>query len=203
MTTIDFDKASFVDVESPPVPPPDPSEIVSCKVCGDDTVKPEGRKRGPYYCDAHRPASASRSSHHKSSSKQPPPKLRDLQESLADNVRLFGALIGPVLPTTGYLVLDESDNFTKAVIELAKDKPKVLAALAAASQVGPAVGIARFVLSAAIAIMVDTGRLPPEALLVNVLPVGRAYAATHPSVDAAGGTNQTPPPPRFSKVGES
>lgn len=190
-----LDDPAFADVTSaPPV-----EDIVSCKICGVDVVKPVGRKRGPFYCEQHQPEPGRA----RAASKKPPAKLRDLQESLADNVRLFGALIGPVLPTTGYLVLDQSDDFTKAVIELAKDKPKVLQALAMASQVGPAVGVARFVMSAAVAVMVDTGRLPPEALLVNVLPVGRAYAATHPQPEPTGGTTASAPPPRFSTVGAS
>lgn len=177
-----------------------------CVICGAPTFRPEGltrggqRRRVPKFCEDHNPktrvtpAQAERSSALKTES-----RLKALHTDLADNIRLVGALAGPVLPVTGYIILEDAEAFTQAALNLAKRHPKIIGALEKAAQVGPGITIGRFMVKLGVAMNVDSGRMQPDSAISNMMGVYAAWQVVHPDLAQANGTTATSPP-RYSVV---
>jgi hypothetical protein len=113
-----------------------------------------------------------------------------------------GALIGVGLHTTGYYICQESDSFTKAVVELAGKRPEWIAALEHVADIGPGITIGRTALGVGAALAVDRGRADPERQFMKLLGVYSAWQAVQsggaPSMEEGSGYN--PPPNTFAPV---
>lgn len=147
-----------------------------CQVCDIQipTWHPGKRGRKPRFCDDHKsgaPKSRASGGSATVSEKGLDAKLKRISADLAENVRLVGAVTSPALPVTGFIVLRDADQLASATVKLARNNPKILAALQRASQVGPGIAVGRFLATMGTAIAVDTQRIDPRAALPAFLGV--------------------------------
>lgn len=176
----------------------------TCRVCGAPTFRPPGltktgrKKRAPGYCDLHDPK-------RKVSNERPFPRgvesqLQRVQEELADDLRLLGMLAGPMLPVTGYYVVDHADNFTIALLKLAKNNQSVLRVLHRVAQVAPIYTVAETVAGTAYAVQVDLQKADPHNTIGQRLGVEKAYNNVYPETQDSVGTNGFQAAPRYAKT---
>lgn len=142
-------------------------------------------------------------------------KLDALQVTLSQQMFMGGAMIGAAMPVTGYYTCQESDRFTKAVVELASHRPEWVEALEhlAALQPGLIVGRTAVGLGAALAVdrsiyrarrgLEDPGK-PDEMAnshFMKFLGVYTAYMQTvDPNFKAEEGSAYQPPPAAFTGI---
>lgn len=130
-------------------------------------------------------------------------KLAALQAKLNTEMFAAGSLIGLGLPVTGYYIAQESDNFTKAIVELAANKPEWIDALEMVANVGPGITIGRVVIGMGASLAVDRGRIerPQDSAPLRFLGVYSAWAKVHGRADftPTEGSSYVPPP-RFQPV---
>lgn len=124
-------------------------------------------------------------------------KLDALQTRLSQEMFMGGTMIGMGLHVTGYYICQESDTFTKAVVELASTRPEWVDALEHIANVGPGLIVGRTVLGMGAALAVDRGRADPEKQFMKFLGVNAAWNAV--KGDGKGGAsasaNSYVPPP--------
>lgn len=155
----------------------------TCAECGAPTFRPPGttatgrKKRTPKYCDLHGKREASNTERPKSQGLET--RLKALQVDLSDNMKTAGAICGAVLPVTGYILVEDSDDFTNAIIRLARRHPRALLALEKAAEVGPGVVVGKELLKLGVALQVDGGKLQPDAIPSKYLGVERVYNEVH------------------------
>jgi hypothetical protein len=187
----------------------------TCHVCGAPTFRPPGltktgrQKRTPKYCDLHAPNV--HVSDERPSTAGMESELRRLQEELADEVRLFGTLAGPLLPVTGYYLVANADPFTIALLKLCKNQSRLLRVLYRAGQVTPVYTVAKVVAGAAYSVQVDTKGADAHSMVGERLGVSHAYDAVYPGVGASADwsvdqmnnvvSNGFSPPPRYAAAG--
>jgi len=175
-----------------------------CRVCGAPTFRPPGltqtgrKKRAPRYCDLHNPK-------RKISDERPFPRgvesqLQRVQEELADDLRLLGVLAGPMLPVTGYYVVDHADSFTIALLKLAKNNQNILRVLHRVAQVAPIYTVAECVAGTAYAVQVDLQKADPYNTIGQRLGVSRAYDTVHPETPTNVETNGFQTPPHYASA---
>lgn len=101
-------------------------------------------------------------------------------------------------PTASAVLMERGEATSAALIAIAQNHPRMMAALTKASQVGPASDLLQTLVMFGLALQVDTGRLPVEHPLANVTGVTNLYKRTHPveSDESGNGhfTRFTPPP---------
>lgn len=177
----------------------------ACTVCGAPTFRPPGltatgrKKRAPKYCDLHTPSR--RISDKGTQSSNVESQLQKVQEELADDLRLLAALLGPMLPVTGYYVFEAADPFTNALLKLAKNNTRVLRVLHRVAQVAPIYEVSRTVAGTAYSIQVDLQRADPHSLAGERLGVARAYDSVYPEeVTNTVSRNGWQGPPRYATV---
>lgn len=178
----------------------------SCVVCGAPTFRPPGltrggnRKRVPKFCEEHDPKRTTVSSDIGSarSSGITDKALQNIQEELADDLKLLGTLAGALYPVTGLYLIENADPFTIAVVKLAGKNQRLLRVLHRAAQVAPVYTIAETVAGAAIAVQVDSGKVDPHGMVAKRVGVERVYNQLHP--DEAPPVNTFQQPPVFSTV---
>jgi hypothetical protein len=107
-----------------------------------------------------------------------------------------GAMIGMGLHTTGMYICQESDAFTKAVMQLASTRPEWIDALENIANIQPGLVIGRTALGIGASLAVDRGRLDPEKQFAKFLGVYSAYKAWNDNIDISKveGSAYTPPP---------
>lgn len=129
-------------------------------------------------------------------------KLDTLQAKLSSEMFQAGTLIGMGLNTTGYYICQESDSFTKAVVQLAARRPEWIDALEHLADVQPGIVIGRTMFGIGASLAVDRGRADPEKHFMKFLGVYQAWAAVNGSAgEPAEGSRYTPPPASFVPVG--
>lgn len=122
-------------------------------------------------------------------------KLDTLQAKLSSEMFQAGTLIGLGLNTTGYYICQESDNFTRAVIQLAARRPEWIDALEHIADVQPGIVVGRTVIGIGAALAVDRGRADPEKAFMKFVGVYSAWKAVHDGGDIkVEGSAYTPPP---------
>lgn len=122
-------------------------------------------------------------------------KLDALQAKLSSEMFQAGTLIGMGLNTTGYYICQESDGFTKAVVQLAARRPEWVDALEHLADVQPGIVIGRTMFGIGASLAVDRGRADPEKQFMKFLGVYSAWKAVHDNAPIpAEGSNYTPPP---------
>lgn len=124
-------------------------------------------------------------------------KLTELQKRLSGEMFQAGAMIGMGLPTTGYYICQESDAFTKAVMQLAATRPEWVDALEAVANIQPGLVIGRTVIGIGASFAVDRHRIKnvEERQILKLLGVYQAYMAVHSeSTGSVEGSAYKPPP---------
>lgn len=129
-------------------------------------------------------------------------KLDTLQTRLSQEMFMGGTMIGMGLHVTGYYICQESDAFTKAVVELASTRPEWVEALEHIANIGPGLIVGRTVLGMGAALAVDRGRADPEKQFMKFLGVTQAYLAVNGEGEGSmnGVSSYRPPPSRFVPV---
>lgn len=128
-------------------------------------------------------------------------RLEVLQTKLSQEMFQAGAMIGMGLPVTGYYACQESDNFTKAVVQLASKRVEWIEALENLAMIGPGIMVGRTAVGLGAAFAVDRGRADPEKQFMKFLGVYSAWeAVNNPDGSKVEGSAYVPPPSRFSAV---
>jgi hypothetical protein len=213
-----YGNLSFVESEELPVdpipePPPSFDDVSigdgTCIVCGAPTFRPPGltktgrRKRVPRHCDLHS-ANAKISSDGPSAARLES-QLQRVQEELADDLRLLGTLAGPLLPTTGYYLIEEADPFTIALLKLCKNNTRMLRVLHRVASVAPVYEVAKTCAGIGYAIQVDTQGADPHNTVGKRLGVARAYDAVYPNpngndTNSSSNNGSYSGPPRYATL---
>lgn len=123
-----------------------------------------------------------------------------LATELLDPLAKLAQGLAFVAPTAAAVIVSRGEKVTNALVEIAKDKPRMLAALQRVSQIGPASDLVEFGFMMFIAIQLDSGHMPPTHPLAVVTGVNQLYARTHqttetPAESGAMPTFTVPPPP--------
>ena len=93
---------------------------------------------------------------------------------MATAVALAGMGAGTFLPVTGLVLAGNSEKFGRAVVRLAQSNPAVLRALKQASNATPWLELAQIAAAVAVAVAVDSGAMPADALPAQYLGVTEA-----------------------------
>jgi hypothetical protein len=107
-------------------------------------------------------------------------ELADLKTDLTAEARKFGAMITPVLPTTGAYTFSEGPEAMAALVDLAKDNVQALAALQAVAKAMPGVKAGRFVAGLGVSAFVDFRKVKPDSVAARSLGVTEVWVKTHP-----------------------
>lgn len=86
-------------------------------------------------------------------------------------------------PTVACVLIDRGEATARALVAIAEDKPRMLAALENVSKVGPVTDLAETLLCLVIAASLDTGRMPPAHPLAVLTGNTARYAKMHPNMD--------------------
>lgn len=125
-----------------------------------------------------------------------------LAEQLSDPIAKLAMGLAFQSPTASAVMITRADETAKALVAIAENHPRMLAALQKVSKVGPASDLLQTAAMLVIALQVDFGRLPPEHPLAAASGVTSLFAQTHPVETPE--DNNTPgffgtftPPPGF------
>jgi hypothetical protein len=115
---------------------------------------------------------------------------------------MLAGSLGMVAPTLSAFLLVRGEKTVDAILNIAKDHPRMLAAMKKASKMGPGTEIATTIIGAAVAGAVDFGKLPPEHPLAFSLGVTDLYAQVHAQTGDDVSMNGHPfaPPPGMVPV---
>lgn len=131
-------------------------------------------------------------------------KLTDLQEKLSGQMYQAGFLVGLPLPVTGYYVCQESDSFTKAVVELAATRPEWINALENIARLEPGLIIGRTAIGIGGAMAVDRRRASPDSPFMRFLGVYNAWQKLEQKKDPGErpdvASNYQPPPSTYQPI---
>jgi hypothetical protein len=114
-----------------------------------------------------------------------------------------GAMIGMGLNVTGYYICQESDQFTRAVVQLAQNRAEWIEALEHLADIGPGITVGRTVLGIGASLAVDRGRADPEKKFMQFLGVYSAWKAVkedRPPGEEPGSAYRPPPAAAFVPV---
>jgi hypothetical protein len=147
---------------------------------GTATGRPRGRPRG----------------------RTPVKRLDTLQKRLSSEMFQAGTMVGFGLPVTGYYVCQESDSFTRAVVQLASHRMEWVEALEHLADIQPGIVVGRTAFGIGAAIAVDRDRVDPEKnKFLQFLGVTAAWKAVkNPDQVVEEGSAYKPPPAKFQPV---
>lgn len=91
-------------------------------------------------------------------------QLQELGETLEEKITVIFALASGLAPVTSVYATENSDKAIRALLAVAKRRPKVLAALTKVADGADAMEIGKFLLGLIICIQVDAGRLKGDEL---------------------------------------
>lgn len=127
-------------------------------------------------------------------------RLAAVKESLEDELNDAGMAAGGFgFTTTGYVIMDGSQAFADAIVEMARERPRLLRALEKAGTGAKISKMTKYILAIALAAMVDMETRSPYDFPMTYLGVTQAYEKTHPDGPSTV-AYQTPtftPPPEF------
>lgn len=131
-------------------------------------------------------------------------RLDSLQTKLSQQMFMAGSMIGLGLPTTGYYTCQESDTFTRAVVQLASRRAEWIEALEHLADIQPGIIVGRTCIGLGASLAVDRGRADPDKRIMAFLGVTNAYYASRgeggEQHDNAGSAYVPPPAPAFAPV---
>jgi hypothetical protein len=103
-----------------------------------------------------------------------------LTAKLCDPIAKLATAVMFAAPTVACVLIDRGESTAKALVAIAEDHPRMLAALENVSKVGPVTDLAETALCLLIAASLDTGRMPPEHPLAVVTGNTARYMKMHP-----------------------
>lgn len=86
-------------------------------------------------------------------------QAEDIGDALADKVNTIFAMCSGLAPVTSVYAIQNSDKAVKALINIGKRNPKILAALGKAANGVDALEVGKYILGIMVCIQVDTGRV--------------------------------------------
>jgi hypothetical protein len=134
--------------------------------------------------------------------RRPVKKLDTLQKRLSQEMFQAGAMIGMGVPVTGMYVCQESDAFTKAVVELASHRPEWIEALEHIADIQPGIVVGRTIVGIGASIAVDRKRVDPDKQFLKFLGVYQAWKRIDEKRTDMGeeGNAYRPPPSTFQPI---
>lgn len=132
--------------------------------------------------------------------RRPTKRLSALQMKLSSEMFQAGTILGFGAPTTGYYICQESDAFTKAVVDLAQNKTEWLEALEKVGNISPGITVGRTMLGIGVAFAVDRKRVEPDKAISRLLGVQMAYEKVHPDEELSANSYSPPPHGAFVPV---
>jgi hypothetical protein len=205
----EFDNVEDV-LDPPPDPVNDPSTGPQCEVCG--TVIPwSGRGRKPKKCIDHKTRTSSTTSSRRVSTKTSA-RLEQLEADLLQETVTFGKTVSQLFPTLGVVTVSRAPKTASALTRIARDHPKILAALEVSTKIIPVLDLGETVLALGVALLVDLGQIKPDSPSAQMLGVTEIWNSiyiedTPNSIDDRGQVDPTnigfpaqQVPPRFAKV---
>lgn len=103
-----------------------------------------------------------------------------LTAKLCDPIAKLATAVMFAAPTVACVLIDRGESTARALVAIAEDHPRMLAALENVSKVGPITDLAETALCLLIAASLDTGRMPPEHPLAVVTGNSARYMKMHP-----------------------
>jgi len=131
-------------------------------------------------------------------------KISGLADQLLVPWATLTLAVSQPLPLVGAVLADRGEATTKALVDLASDHPKMLAALQKAAKAGPASELVQTGAMIVLAAMIEIGRIPPDMPIAQKAGMTDAYYQLHPDripdapdVPAQGMPFNMAPPPGF------
>lgn len=97
--------------------------------------------------------------------------IGEVQDAIQQKFDEAFAVVSIGLPVTGTYGVENSEKAVKALISIAKRRPKLLKALLRVADGADGIEIGRYILGVGVALQVDMGRIPPDALPARVTGV--------------------------------
>lgn len=206
-------------VETPPdgppgesVPPAVSGDGPLCEECGDE-IPWAGRGRKPKRCALHK----NRTAGAKKAVSRAPTSARIREELVSDLTReiaFFGTGMSKVLPTTGLTTFKRAERTAQALVKVAGDNPRLLAALELGAKAVSYVDLGETGVAIGTALLVDLGRMNPDSAMANMVGVSETWhelndevpQSAEAAVDKAREERLTesvfsvPTPPRFERI---
>lgn len=108
---------------------------------------------------------------------------RRTSKKLADDLLNPWAKLAKTLmwgaPTVAAVMLEGGERTVDAIVSIAAEHPRMLAALQKVSKIGPATDLADMALSILVAAALDFGRIPPEHPIAALSGVASLYYQVH------------------------
>lgn len=137
-------------------------------------------------------------------------RLDQLQVTLSKQMFMAGTMVGLGLPVTGYYACQESDAFTKAVVQLASHRPEWIEALEHLADLQPGLMIGRTAIGLGSAMAIDRAHRREDyeqehnlagKQVMKFLGVHAAWlAVNNPDIEMEEGSAYRPPPATFASV---
>jgi hypothetical protein len=112
--------------------------------------------------------------------------IKDIKGNIEEQLYDIGVVVGETgLATAGYVICDGAQTFADSLVEMARNKPRLLKVLEKTGRTANFSKIAKYMLAVAFAFMVDMETRDPYAFQMKYLGVTKAYEATHPDGPAS------------------
>jgi len=129
--------------------------------------------------------------------------IAEIQDAIQQKFDEAFAVLSIGMPVTGTYGVENSDKAVKALISIAKRRPKLLVALSKVADGADGIEIGRYALGLAVAVQVDLQRIPHDALparVTGVTAVVEKYFVNDETQDNPNVTEQVTNVPRFQPV---
>lgn len=125
-------------------------------------------------------------------------RIAAIKEGIEEELNDAGIAVGEMgFSTTGYVACDGSEDFANAIVEMARNRPRLLGALEKVSKGAQGSRMGKYIMALVMAVMVDLGTRSPDGFIMDYLGVKQAYDATHPHGEAQPLRVHLAPPPGF------
>lgn len=169
----EIDDGSDTDVLPAEESAPPPGGGPTCETCG-DTIPWAGRGRKPKFCVNHKTRTAG--ARKATSRALPSVKIREeLVGDLTREIAFFGTGLSKVMPTTGVTTFKRAEQTAKALVKIAGDNPRLLGVLELSAKAISVVDLGEAGASIGVALMVDLGRMQPDAAISQMLGVSETW----------------------------
>lgn len=176
------DEFDFLDNLPPEDAPPEsasndpPTQIdgPTCEECGVE-IPWAGRGRKPKRCAEHKTRTTVRSGNGGSRVTRNQQRLDALKDDITKEIVFFGKSVAKVLPTFGVTAGKRAEKTAAAFVRIAADNPKLLEALEATTKIIPALDLGETAVALGLALLVDLGRISPDALLPTMFEVSETW----------------------------
>jgi len=129
--------------------------------------------------------------------------IAEIQDAIQEKFDEALAVLSIGMPITGTYGVENSEKAVKALISIAKRRPKLLTALSKVADGADGIEIGRYLLGLAVAVQVDLQRIPADSLpaqFTGVTAVVRKYFMEEPEEGNPNVTEQVTTSGRFQPV---